>query len=351
MMVEPLFTIWTISASPGVGTAVPPMRKETHVSTPGWTWIIVLLFLPIVSPAIAEDYPLNLTESATQTVTGNPEQPFPQLDLETSAEVLQKEIRAGEPFDYQIVLSWKGNPTWVSLKQPEIKWPKEIRQIKVGTGVRSSPSSDGTTGSKFFKYTLVCDKAGSQHLPEVPVEVTPEGKDAFPVTAPGVGFEVKEAKVPASRKLEAFLKKNGLILGGVAFVVLAGVVVSVISKRKSKPPVGEAADPWLALENDLKRMDALRFAGEGREFYGELEGQLRSALRIGVGFEERDLSKAPDLETVPGSVREDLAKLVSDINERKFRPDRPKSEEMSSALGQMRALARALKERFPKGGC
>jgi hypothetical protein len=327
------------------------MRSETQVSTLGRTWIIALLFFLAAFPAMAEDYPLSLPSSATQPITGEPEQPFPNLDLEASAEVLQKEIHAGEPFDYQIVLSWKGNPTWVSLKQPEIQWPREIRQIKVGTGVRSSPSAGGPVGSKFFKYTLVCDKAGSQHLPEVSVEVTPEGKDAFPVTAPSVGFEVKEAHIPASMKAQAFLKRNGLVLGGIAFVVLAGLVVSVISKRKSRPPEEEAADPWLVLDSDLKKMDALRFAGEGREFYGELEGQLRSALRISVGFEGRDLSKATDLETVPGPAREDLAKLVSDINERKFRPDRPKSEEMSSALGQMRALVRALKERFPKGGC
>jgi hypothetical protein len=309
-----------------------------------------LLLSLFAAASYAQNVPLSIPRDATATNAPKVEESFPNLDIESSAQVLQKEIHVGEPFDYQVTLSWKGQLTWISLEAPKVEWPKELRQTNVSTGVRSAPGADGPVGSKYFKYTLVSDKAGALSLPDISVQVKPIGKDAFPVKAPGTQIAVKEAVVSGREQMGAFVKKNGIILIGAAFAVAAGLLVFFLKRRAVPSDAVQVADPWVDVEADFKKIDALRSAGESREFYGELEKFLRSALRVATGREDRDLTHALDQEPIPAMAREDWQRLASEIAERKFRPDRPRSEEMDSALRQCRAALRALKESFPKGG-
>lgn len=300
----------------------------------------------------AQGVPLGLPQDATlvQALTSPPES-IPDLNIEISAGVLEQELHVGTPYHFQITLSWEGNPAWVSLKPPTIEWPKSIRQLDVSTGVRTSAGEKGPIGSKYFKYVLVSDKAGKETIPAIQVEVTPQGKQELTVEAPETQLTVLDRVVTTSEWAGPFIKKNGILLSGVAFVILAGLVVFILMKGKSKPLPQAPPDPWAAYDIQEKKLEAIRFAGEGREFYGQLEVLILQALSIAHGSQvPQPLSKAAGEDWIPASVRDALEFLDHAISDRKFRPDRPLPEDMDSALRHYKSLVRLLKEFTAKGG-
>ncbi len=300
----------------------------------------------------AQGVPLGLPQNATPAAQlAPPPETIPDLNIESTAAVLEQDLHVGTPFHYQITLSWEGNPAWASLKSPTIEWPKSIKQIDVSTGVRSSASEKGPVGSKSFKYTLVSDKAGNETIPATQVEVTPQGKSALMVDIPKTELLVQEKVTTTSEWAESFMKKNGIVLAGGAFVVLAGLAVFLLAKWKSKPLPEAPTDPWNAFDTQEKKLEAFRFAGEGREFYSHLEMLILQALSIARGAQvPQPLSRAVQEEWIPSSAREPLEYLGHEITDRKFRPDRPLPENMDSALKHYKNLVRLLKEFTAKGG-
>lgn len=310
------------------------------------------LLLYIAGGGLAQDVPLGLPQGASPVQQlPPPVEAIPDLNIETSAGVLEQDLHVGTPYHYQITLSWEGNPAWVSLKPPTIEWPKSIRQIDVSTGVRSSAGEKGPVGSKYFKYILVSDKAGKETIPSIQIEVTPQGKEALTVEAPETPITIQDKVITTSEWVGSFMKKNGILLAGGAFVILAGLVVFMLSKWKSKPLPVAPPDPWSAYDTQEKKLEALRFAGEGREFYGHLEMLILQALSIARGVQvPQPLSRATGEEWIPLAARESLEFLDHQITTRKFRPDRPLPEDMDSALKHYKSLVRSLKEFTAKGG-
>jgi len=59
----------------------------------------------------------------------------------------------------------------------------------------------------------------------------------------------------------------------------------------------------------------------------------------------------PDkIQGLPPSISEDLKTLLSECSERKYRPDRPRPEEMDRSLRQARSVVKLLKELHQKRG-
>lgn len=98
------------------------------------------------------------------------------------------------------------------------------------------------------------------------------------------------------------------------------------------------------IEAELKKVEAFIQAGENRDLYADLEALLRAALHAALGSQERDLAALVRGLSVPDRLQQDIAGLADEIHERKFRPDRPRPEEMQSALKRFRAILRALRE-------
>lgn len=302
---------------------------------------------------LAQNVPLAVPQDATSASQALPpqEEVLPDLNIETTAGILEEKLYVGAPFHYQITLSWEGNLSWVSLKPPVIEWPKSIRQLDVSTGVRSTAGAKGPIGSKSFKYTLVSDKAGQETIPSVQVEVTPLGKSPLTVEAPETRLTIQEKPVTTSEWAGSFMKKNGILLAGGAFVILAGLLVFALSKWKSRPLPEDPPDPWSTYDSQEKKLEAFRFAGEGREFYSQLEILILQALSIARGAQvAQPLSKVVGEEWIPSATRESLEYLDREITDRKFRPDRPLPEDMDSALKYYKNLVRSLKEFTAKGG-
>ena len=318
----------------------------------GTASIYILLSLLHAGDGVAQNVPLAFPQDASPIQQlPPPQETIPELNIETSAGILEEELHVGNPFHYQITLSWEGNPAWVSLKPPAIEWPRSIRQLDVSTGVRSSAGEKGPVGSKSFKYTLVSDKAGKETIPAVQIEVTPLGKTSFSVDAPETQLAVQEKVPTTSEWAGSFMKKNGILLAGGAFVILAGLLVFALSKWKSRPLPEAPADPWSNYDSQEKKLEAFRFAGEGREFYSHLEMLILQALSIAHGAQvPQPLSRSVGEEWIPNVSREYLEYLDREITDRKFRPDRPLPEDMDSALKNYKSLVRSLKEYTAKGG-
>jgi hypothetical protein len=323
-----------------------------HIPYSATVFSICCLFLLLFDIGLAQNVPLALPQDATPVQQAPPQQEtIPDLNIEATAGILEQELHVGAPFHFQITLSWEGNPAWVSLASPVIEWPKSIRQIDVSTGVRSSAGEKGPVGSKSFKYTLVSDKAGKETIPKVQVEVTPQGKSSLMVDVSETQLMVQEKVATTSEWAGSFMKKNGILLAGGAFVILAGLVVFALGKWKSRPLREAPPDPWNNYDSQEKKLEAFRFAGEGREFYSHLEMLILQSLSIARGAQvAQPLSKAVGEEWIPSAVRESLEYLDREITDRKFRPDRPLPEDMDSALKHYKSLVRSLKEFTAKGG-
>ncbi len=309
-----------------------------------------LFYLP--GDGEAQNVPLTFPQDVSPVQqAAPPQETIPELNIETTAGILEQELHVGTPFHYQITLSWEGNPAWVSLNPPIIEWPKSIRQTDVSSGVRSSAGEKGPVGSKYFKYTLVSDKAGKETIPSVEIEVTPLGKSALTVEVSETQLTVQERVITTSEWAGTFMKKNGILLAGGAFVILAGLMVFALGKWRSRPLPEAPPDPWNTYDTQERKLEAFRFAGEGREFYSLLETLVLQSLSIARGEQvTQSLSKTVGEEWIPSTARESLEYLDREITDRKFRPDRPLPEDMDSALKHYKNLVRLLKEYTAKGG-
>lgn len=302
-----------------------------------------LLLLSWASLCSAQDTPLSLVSDSTPTLA-TPTETIPEFEIEAVAKALQSEVHAGEGFEYQVTLSWPGKATWVSVETPKVSWPKEFRQVDVGAGVKSVAGGGGPRGAKSFKFTLIAEKAGSFRLPDISLKVHPSGKEEFTVEAPGVSIEVREPRRSARERFAALASGKGPIIAGALFVALAGIGVYLVQRTRAVPEVGPAPDPWQPIEAELKKVEAFIQAGENRDLYADLEALLRAVLHAALGSQERDLAALVRGLSVPDRLQQDIAGLADEIHERKFRPDRPRPEEMQSALKRFRAILRALRE-------
>jgi len=309
--------------------------------------------LPPCHAQMIQDLPANATGeplmpvSSTGTTT---DLKAPEYDIKAFARVQEGDLEEGKPFLYTVTLSWEGNQGWYSLKDPEVVWPKGIRQLDVGGQSQSSAGVSGPVGSKSYIYELVAEKAGKYDMPTIRLEVTAPGVET-PVTAEAMGtvVDVKPRRVSASLKIQTALVENWFVLLGVTLLVIAGSVVYLVQRRRRKP-VLEEPDLWAPVEEELKKAEALRLAGNDREYYGKLEKVMANAIGLVTGRECRQLSQLPDSLDLPEEIEDELNFLVKDLSDRKYRPDRPRPEEKDRALRQARLVLRSLKEIYERRG-
>ncbi|MBK7495078.1 MAG: hypothetical protein IPI28_06655 [Candidatus Omnitrophica bacterium] len=238
----------------------------------------------------------------------------------------------------------------VSLSEPRIEWPKAVRQLDVSTGVRSQAGASKPRGSRYFRYTLAADKAGPVTLPAVHLEVTQEGKAPLSVASPEVGITVREKEISFLSRLQSQIKKNSTP-GRVVACGRSRMWSLQTHRRKNPPEIIDQPDPWVNIASELKSIEPLILAGEGRDFFRAVEKVLCDAVSLHQGSSSSiALSNIGQQALLPDPVRDTVQRLASEIQERKYRPDRPRPEELSVALGQLKEIIKQLKDIKPGGG-
>lgn len=291
----------------------------------------------------------SLIPSATQMPSHSLQQP--SLNVEAGSQVQEQVITVGEPFHFLVNASWDGDTALVSLSEPKIEWPKAVRQLDVSTGVRSQAGASKPRGSRYFRYTLAADKAGPVTLPAVHLEVTQEGKAPLSVASPEVGITVREKEISFLSRLQSQIKKNSTLLAGSLLVVVLGCGVFFFNRRKNPPEIIDQPDPWVNIASELKSIEPLILAGEGRDFFRAVEKVLCDAVSLHQGSSSSiALNNIGQQALLPDPVRDTVQRLASEIQERKYRPDRPRPEELSVALGQLKEIIKQLKDIKPGGG-
>lgn len=316
---------------------------------------IILLLLGAPSnaqPSLGS--PADATGSVTlPDVSQSPpiQQPPPEYDIQASARIQEEAVEEGKPFTYAVSLSWEGNQGWYSLKDPDVDWPKGIRQLEVSTQSRSVAGASGPVGTKSYLYRLVADKADEYEFPTITVEVIAPGVET-PVTVEALGSKVRvePRRISLEEKTGSVIRKNWPVLLGVALVAVAGIVVYFLQRKRSSQPEEELPDPWEPVDRDLKNVEALRLTGNGRDYYGALEKVIQNALST-AGIEGKDrTSQQTDDRSLPEKTCEELQSLTEEIAERKYRPDRPRPEEMDRSLRTAKSVLKSLKELVEKRG-
>lgn len=310
--------------------------------------LVLLLFAcQTICTAQSLSSALNASSTSTATLADKPV----SLNIEADSQVQESLIEVGQSFHFQVNVSWDGDASLVSLSEPKIEWPKSIRQLDVSTGVRSEASASGPRGSRYFRYELVADKAEAMALPSVRLEVTQEGKPPLTVESPEVRITVNEKKIPFTARVEGQLRKNAVLLIGSLLVVMLGCGVYLLSRNKNSTVVNDQVNPWEGIETELKSMESLIWAGEGRDFFRVLEKVLGDAVAIYQGVVSAiPLQKIEQQVLFPENIRDNVHHLINEVGERKYRPDRPRPEELSVALGQLREIIKQLKDTKPGGG-
>jgi oxygen tolerance protein BatD len=278
------------------------------------------------------------------------QQPLPEYDIQAAGRLQEETLEEGKPFTYAVTLSWEGNQGWYSLKDPDVDWPKGIRQLEVSTQSRSVAGESGPLGTKSYRYLLVADKADEYELPTIAVEVVAPGVET-PVTVEALGskLRVDPHKASLEEKTGSAVRENWPVLLGVTLVAVVGLVVYFLQRGRSKPEE-PLPDPWEPVDRDLKNAEALRLSGSGRDYYGALEKAIRNALSV-AGIDAKDsLFQQGDSQGLPEETVEDLQSLTKEIAERKYRPDRPRPEEMDRSLREAKSVLRSLKESVEKRG-
>lgn len=303
-----------------------------HRSRP---WV-VLVFLSIALSAIgspAQDSP-ETSELA----------PVPDHSLEARSDLDREFAFVGETFHYSLTITWEGSQPWVNLDPPEVDWTEEIEQVEVRTRSGSKTGPEGPVGEKTFIYDLASSKAGRIRLPDFELEILFREGGRRTVSAPGKEIEIRERPTPASEKVMGALAENRWLILGVSAVAMGGVFFSFVGRRRKGGEETRPEDPWEPLHEGLKRCEALHKTGQTREFYTEIEGILTSACGIWSGRSETKLDRYLEAERLPDSVGAVLAPLVGEIQERKFRPDQPRPEEMQRTYKQARTVLTMLQE-------
>ncbi len=273
-----------------------------------------------------------------------------EFDIEGRSEIGRNTVYVDDSFQYTLILSWLGNQQWISLDPPEVSWPESVEQVDVRTKSISKAGSAGPVGEKSFIYELAVTAPGTVRLPDIQVEILFRDSSTQSVEIIGKEIAVSQRPTPASEKLISKLRKNGWIIGGVCLLLMAALGFYFGSKKRESRNEGEETDRWAPLEESLKRCEALQKAGQARDFYGLLESTLISACILYTGRTHRKFGDYCDDDSIPESVKTDLQSLVGEIEERKYRPDQPRPDEIQRAYKQARSALSSLKQLYQEKG-
>lgn len=268
----------------------------------------------------------------------------PDHSLEAKSELDRDHAFAGETFQYSLTITWTGSQPWVNLDPPEVEWTEGIEQIEVRIRSGSKTGPEGPVGEKTFIYDLAASKTGRIRLPDFELEILFREGGRRTVSAPGREIEIRERPTPTSEKLRSVVAENRWLILGVAAIVAGGVLFFFLGQRKSAQEVDRPEDPWQPLLDRLKRCEALHKSGQTREFYSEIEEIVISACGLWSGRRETRVDRYLAGAGIPDAATADLAPLAEEIQERKFRPDQPRPEEMQRTYKQARTVLVLLQE-------
>lgn len=295
-------------------------------------------------------FPLSAQDVSSIPTSATPPEVFvPEYDVEATSRVHEQSVTELGRFTYEVELSWEGSQQWFSLESPEVDWPDGIVQIEASQKSGSSMGESGPIGTKSFLYLLEAQKSGEVRFPTIRVQLMAPGtEEPITVEAPGTSLTILERKPSASEKFSAFLSDYWYLVLGVAGLLCVALVLFVLKSRKDRRGMEPPPDPWAPIDETLKKAESLRGGGRDREYYETLEKGVRAGLAL-VGASANGAN--PDkIEGLPQSVAEDLQSLLNECSERKFRPDRPRPEEMDRSLRQAKSVIKTLKELHQKRG-
>ena len=307
--------------------------------------ILLLITLFVLGPSSLSAQDVSaLPASATP-----PEVYIPEYDVQATSRVKEDRVTELDRFAYEVELSWEGSQQWFSLESPEVEWPDGIVQIEASQKSGSSMGDSGPVGTKSFLYLLEAQRAGEVRFPTIRVELLAPGtEEPITVEAPGTNLTVLERKPSASEKFSTFLSDYWYLVVGVAGLLCVALVLFVVKSRKDRRIAEAPSDPWAPIDEILKKSESLRGGGRDREYYETLEKGVRAGLAL-VGASPNQAGPGK-IEGLPQSFAEDLQALLSECSERKYRPDRPRPEEMDRSLRQAKSVIKALKEYHQKRG-
>lgn len=303
--------------------------------------LLLPLLMSITAAAIGQDPDVSIPSipSGTEVVPA-----LPPVDVKGSAEVLEGSLFAGEPFQYRLKLSWQGSTDFLSLAPPVVSWPGGLTQVDVSQSVRTEAGAEGPVGVKTFTYSLLPERATDFKLPSIQIDLNRPGGQSQRVEIPGIEVTVANRPPTLGEQARKSLRENRFLAIGGALVVAVGLFVFFLSRRnRTSTDEIPSIDPWKNVESGLKNVEALLSSGESRSFYSSIESVLRSGLSILTGIDERDLARYLESDRLPTAVSDELKPLVSEIQDRKFRPDRPRPEEMARACRRLKAVLAAMK--------
>ncbi|MCA9447097.1 MAG: hypothetical protein KC931_08270 [Candidatus Omnitrophica bacterium] len=324
--------------------SIQPRPKSIQSYIPLFALLVSLQPIVGVSPAFSQ------TADALIQPTTQESESTPEYEIEGSSQLSSDEAFTGEVFHYTLTLSWEGQQEWLSLDPPEIAWPEEIEQVDTRIKSVSKAGAHGPRGEKSFIYDLTVKKAGKYDLPDVDVEILFQDSSTKTVDILGKTVNVTDRPPPAGQVMTEKLKKNGWIIGGVCALIVAALFFFILSNRKKGEVETDRPDPWEPVEESLNRCEALQKAGQAREFYGALESTLIAACTLCQGSAPRKLSDCSMVKKLEGQVQEDFKSLSGEIEERKYRPDQPRPEEMERTQKQARKVLSSLKQIYQERG-
>lgn len=268
----------------------------------------------------------------------------PDHALEARSGLDRESAFTGETFQYSLTVTWTGSQPWVNLDPPVVNWAEEIEQLEVRTRSGSKTGPEGPVGEKTFIYDLAASKTGRIRLPDFELEILFREGGRRTISAAGREIEIRERPTPASEKMRGAIVANRWLILGLAAIGLGGILFFFLGRRKSAQEVDQPEDPWNPLEERLKRCEALHKTGRTREFYSEIEAIVISACGLWSGGRETKVDRYLAGAGIPDAVAAELAPLAEEIQERKFRPDQPRPEEMQRTYKQARTIVARLQE-------
>lgn len=312
--------------------------------------LLPLLCLAGIGSSFSQDITID-TDDTTLPIGEAVKEQILELEIKASTKIVPTEPVAGEPFQYVVTISWEGSANWVSIDAPNVEWPKHIEQTKVSQGVTASAGEDGPIASKWFEYTLVGATAGTYSLPSIDIDVIPMNGEKLTVDAPGDSITIAQRVPTVRERTGSLLQERGLLIGGVSSIVLVALIIGFIKWKRSQT-VEEAVvvDPWEGIDEGVEKAAALRSSGQVREYYSGLESVLGQAIGLYLGRNDAKLSSLLEDDALPEMIRDESNRLAHEIDERKYRPDQPRPEEIDRSLRQLRTIVKTLKEQQPTGG-
>jgi len=246
------------------------------------------------------------------------------------------EIRCAEPFEFQVVLTWKGQPDDFKIEPLKELDLSELEQLKSSVSNQTSGQGDLYSVKRVYRYTLLPRKEGQTRIGSISVfyrQRDEKSENGYSEKRTLVTAPISVSVLPPPEKLNMPWRALGSLFGLVLFISL---FIFILKRKKRDERPGDAQvnkTLYNIFRERVKSEEHLIIEGDVKEYFIRMERALSQYLYEVTGHQIHGLQADQIVDLLAETISSEeeqkvLGNFFKTTNLIKFANQHPEQEEI-----------------------